>query len=107
MLCSRFMVMSFPFVSIIERNERQKKLDAISLNKSNANEGINKSAVISNQPKQTINIEKNNQTQDMVCLSNLEEIVFFTSTSRCLLDEMKTNRSTTKVNYDKYLEFFE
>lgn len=107
MLCSRFMVMSFPFVSIIERNERQKKLDAISLNKQNANEGINKSAVISNQPKQTINIDKNNQTQDMVCLSNLEEIVFFTSTSRCILDEIKSNRSTTKVDYDKYLEFFE
>ena len=107
MLYSRFMVMSFPFVSIIERNERQKKLDTISLNKTNANEGINKSAVISNQPKQTINIEKNNQTKDMVCLSNLEEIVFFTSTSRCILDEMKSNRSTTKVDYDKYLEFFE
>jgi hypothetical protein len=107
MLYSRFMVMSFPFVSIIERNERQKKLDAISLNKPNVDEVINKNAVISEKSKQTLNIETNNRTQDMVCLSNLEEIVFFTSTSRCLLDEMKTNRSTTKVDYDKYLEFFE
>ena len=107
MLCSRFMVMSFPFVSIIERNERQKKLDPISLNKPNVDEVINKNTVVSDKPQKTLNNGKNSQTQDMVCLSNLEEIVFFTSTSRCLLDEMKYTGTTKKVDYDKYLEFFE
>tara|TARA_Y100000389_G_C17253524_1_gene409342 strand:+ start:44 stop:319 length:276 start_codon:yes stop_codon:yes gene_type:complete len=47
------------------------------------------------------------QHQDMLCLSNLEEIVFFTSTSRCLLDEMKDVPSKPAVEYDKYLDFFE
>ena len=72
-------MMSAPFGPIVERTERQK----------------------------CSVIEKKNLPQYMPHVSNFEEIVFFTSSSRCLLDEIKTIAPSPKVDYDKYLEFFE
>lgn len=106
MLYSRLMVMSFPFVTTVERNERQKKKDVISANNKVPCAVSKENAVKSHEGKITSSVNEKN-VQDMICLSNLEEIVFFTSSSRCLLDEIKTKPPKSKVNYDKYLEFFE
>ncbi len=120
MLFSKFMVMSFPFITVIEKNERQKKLDAISLSKNNKEPNIfpdNKNIVGDNTLKEikvmeTIrerNISECPNSNDMVCLSNLEEIVFYTSTKKCLLTELYNTKNNDKppVDYDKYLDLFE
>lgn len=60
-------------------------------------------------PKKS-NDDKCKETEVMVCLSNLEEIVFYTHSSRCLLTELsgKKNTKTQTVDYyDKYLDYFE
>lgn len=115
MMFTRFMVMSFPFITLIEKNEKQKRLDAISLKKKggdyhNENNTINASKEV--KPVKAIcqkDIGKSANSNDMICLSNLEEIVFYTSTDKCLLDEIcnSTNKSTPPVDYDKYLHLFE
>ena len=83
--------MSFPLVKDSRKNENEKRTNS---------EDSEKRVVCEKKSKRP-------QYQDMVCLSNLEEIVFFTSTSRCLLDEMKDVTSKSAVEYDKYLDFFE
>ena len=120
MLFSRFMVMSFPFITVIEKNEKQKKLDAISLSNNNKEHNIvpdNKNIVGDNTNKEikvmeTIrerNISECPALYDMICLSNLEEIVFYTSTKKCLLTELYNTENKVKppVDYDKYLDLFE
>ena len=43
---------------------------------------------------------------DMIFLSNLEEVVLHTSSSKCLMRELLPETKNTKpVEYDKYLEF--
>ena len=92
------MVMSFPFVRVIEKNERDKKSREVYPNKANAITELKNP-----QQKQK---EKCPEKYDMI--SNLEYFSFYTSTSRCLLDDIK--RPTPKAfppNYDKYFEYFE
>ena len=108
MLYSNFMVMSFPFITVIEKNERQKKLETISLEKPNIPSNIHeKSQKVTIESTAKPQQEKCPKNYDMVCLSNLEEIVFYTSSSRCLLSELKLNSKPSNVDYDKYLDFFE
>lgn len=96
MLYSKFMVMSFPFVAVVERNEKKKKLGVVN----------NEKFVRDEQSQKCPKPEPKNQSQDMVFLSNLEEIVFSTSPSRCLMDEMRVT-PRPPIDYDKYLDFFE
>ncbi len=96
MLSSQFMVMSFPFVTVVERNEKRKKMDLLG--------GDN--IIPPKQSQKCPKPEPKNESQDMVCLSNLEEIVFSTSSSRCLMDEMRLT-PRPPIDYDKYLDFFE
>lgn len=104
MLYSHFIVMSFPFVNVVERNERQKKINIIPSNKSTPLVVNKESSVNSKENKPSVVTEKN--VQNMVCLSNLEEIVFLTSSSRGSLYNMKSTPKPV-VDYDKYLDFFE
>ena len=97
MLRCKFLVMSFPFITVVEKNERQKQLPPKSIEKTVANTTANVNDI---PPK------KNPEKCDMICLSNLEEIVFYTSTSQCLLNEMKVP-TKQPVDYDKYLDYFE
>lgn len=108
MLYSNIMVMSFPFITTIEKNERQKKINAISIEKINTKTG-NHSKNDIKSPESTIKptSDQYSETHDMICLSNLEEVVFYTSTSRCLLKELRCFSKSTPVDYDKYLDFFE
>lgn len=112
--------MSFPFITVIEKNERQKRLDAISLSKTNKETNIvsdNKNMVGDNNSKgikdvETIrerNMSESLNSNDMICLSNLEEVVFYTSTKKCLLTELYNTEKKVKppVDYDKYLDLFE
>lgn len=96
MLYSRLMVMSFPFVTVVERNEKRKKMDLLG--------GDN--IITPKQSQKCPKPEPKNESQDMICLSNLEEIVFSTSSSRCLMDEMRLT-PRPPIDYDKYLDFFE
>lgn len=97
MLSSRLMVMSFPFVTVVERNEKRKKMDLVG--------GDN--IIRPEQSQKCPNPEPKNESQCMICLSNLEEIVFSTSSSRCLMDEMRLIPRPPPIDYDKYLDFFE
>tara|TARA_Y100000389_G_scaffold155236_2_gene155855 strand:+ start:1615 stop:1965 length:351 start_codon:yes stop_codon:yes gene_type:complete len=116
------MVMSFPFITVIEKNERQKRLDAISLKKSNKESKIisdNKNNIVDNNSSKEMkdvetirekNISEYSSLNDnIICLSNLEEVVFYTSTKKCLLTELYNPGKKVKppVDYDKYLDLFE
>ncbi len=98
MLYSQFMVMSFPFVTVVERNEKRKKMGLVG--------GDNDNIIHPKQSQKCPKPEPKNESQDMICLSNLEEIVFSTSSSRCLMDEIRVT-PRPPIDYDKYLDFFE
>lgn len=98
MFYSNFMVMSFPFITVVERYERQKK------------EAVNKlppvdSNIISKNkdtPK-----KENSYKDNMICLSNLDEIVFYPCPQKSIFAELRSNINKSPVDYDKYLDFFE
>ena len=124
MFYSNFMVMSFPFITMVEYNEKAKKnkqLDAKQLDtkqldtkqldakqhniRSLCPEKSNKS---SSNEERSIKNDGDKKYCDMIFLSNLEEVVFHTSSSECLMRELLPETKNTKpVDYDKYLEFFE
>tara|TARA_Y100000389_G_scaffold191825_1_gene218579 strand:+ start:1440 stop:1664 length:225 start_codon:yes stop_codon:yes gene_type:complete len=74
------MVMSFPFIAVVERNERQKK------------EAVNN----------LLPVDRN-----MICLSNLDEIVFYPCSRKEIFSALRPNMNKPPVDYDKYLDFFE
>jgi hypothetical protein len=88
--------MSFPFITVVERNERQKKEAANNLSQ------VDYDIISKNKesPKKEI-CDKDN----MICLSNLDEIVFYPCPRKSIFSKLKYNKP--RVDYDKYLDFFE
>lgn len=115
MLYSNFMVMSFPFITMVEHNEKKKRKNALEL-ENNLSTVVADKSINTNIDNKNIkpsskkcNKEHNkNEYKDMVILSNLDEVVFQTSSSKCLMDELFPKQKNKKeINYDKYLDFFE
>tara|TARA_A100001011_G_C14321225_1_gene850754 strand:+ start:1157 stop:1468 length:312 start_codon:yes stop_codon:yes gene_type:complete len=103
------MVIRFPFVTSVERTEKDKNY-----NVSEENPKKRKPPPINLAPKKvkppTTNLSSKKSEvyneRDMICLSNLEEVVFYNSPYKCPFNEIN-NKKSTPVNYDKYLDFFE
>ena len=107
MLYSNYMVMSFPFITVIERNEKLKRKNVLEQSSTSTNKGCPLSKECK---KKDVAPDKEHcdKYKDMVLLSNLEEVVFQTSSSKCLMDELfPQQKNKKKINYDKYLDFFE
>lgn len=97
-----FPVTSLSFVNQTERNEKQRKASSPPVAiPATVSPDINVS-----KNKKGKESEKSLDKHDMICLSNLEEVVFYTCTSQCLLHEIKASRGCP-VDYDKYLDYFE
>ena len=114
MFYSNFMVMSFPFITMVEYNEKAKKnkqLDAKQLDTKQLDaKQYNIRSLCPEKSNKTSTNEKQSIKNDcdMIFLSNLEEVVFHTSSSKCLMRELlPETKNTQPVEYDKYLEFFE
>lgn len=115
MFYSNFMVMSFPFITMVEYNEKAKKnkqLDAKQLDSKQLDSKQHniRSLCPEKSNKSSSNEERSIENDcDMIFLSNLEEVIFHTSSSKCLMRELLPETKNTKqpVEYDKYLEFFE
>ena len=99
MLYSNFMVISFPFVTLVERTEKVQKQNV----SGEVNKEIMKSPPTNSPPPKKLEL---NNERDMICLSNLEEVVFYNSPYKCPFNETNKKKKTP-VDYDKYLEFFE
>jgi len=54
-----------------------------------------------------MNKKNNIETDDIICLSNLEEVVFYSPMPKYLSSETKSTLKAQQVDYDKYLEYFE
>ena len=95
------MVMSIPFISVIEQNERERKRER-------ERKGVNNFSkpdsddVINKLPK-----TEDSHKENIICLSNLEEIVFYPCSQRPLNNVFKYKKCKPCVDYDKYLDFFE
>jgi len=105
------MIMNFPFITIVERNEKSKKsinnLLPVDCNTASKNKDISNKNI---QNKEIQNKEILNEYDNMICLSNLEEIVFDSSCPcprKYIFDSLKPNKSKSNIDYDKYLDFFE
>ena len=115
MLHSNFMVMSFPFITAVEINEKKKKLDMISLNKINTELTNSSDKKPKTEPKKSEtsqnNSSENTEKENMICLSNLEEVVFYKSSPKRTTNKSNSERKNSIPlpfnNYDKYLDFFE
>lgn len=107
MLYSNFMVMSFPFINMIEYNEKLKRKNALE----SSSTLTDKSCSLSNECKKKLvspDKEHCDKYKDMVILSNLEDVVFLNSSSKCLMHELfPPQKNKKKIDYDKYLDFFE
>jgi hypothetical protein len=94
--------MNFSFRSVTNKSNQESEKHCESLQNSNKCKDKQQNA------KTEIHEDRFQENQNMVCLSNLEEIVFYTQSSKCLLKEMKLYKEQqTPVDYDKYLDFFE
>ena len=93
MLLCRILGINCPFITVIERNDRRKTRPT--------NEFVMLPPIVSEVPQ-----KKNPEKYDMICLSNAEDIVFYTCSSQCLLNEMNVS-AKPPVNYDSYLDYFE
>ena len=84
--CGNFIVMSFPFITEIERNELKKEKQKTKIE----------------TPIQPPTPSKpGSQYESLVCLSNLEEIAYLPK------GKNKKHVNKTPVDYDKYLDYFE
>ena len=109
MFYSNFMVMSFPFITMVEYNEKAKKNKQLDAKQLDAKQHNIRSLCPEKSNKSSSNEERNIKNDcDMIFLSNLEEVVLHTSSSKCLMRELlPETKNTEPVEYDKYLEFFE
>lgn len=116
MFYSNFMVMSFPFITMIEYNEKGKKNKRADTKPANIgsvcpekrhNVTVGHEECKKNNNDSDINL-RDKERCDMAFLSNLEDFVFYTSSSNCLMRELSRETKTKNpIEYDKYLEFFE
>ena len=108
-MLTNFLVMGFPFITMIERKERQNTLDNINKKVGEPRKPLTLPPVPkSSEPSKNETDCRELTHDDMICLSNLEDVAFYTVSTNCLLDEINPNRKKKKyVDYDKYLDFFE
>lgn len=109
MLYINLMVMSFPFITVIEHNEKLKRKNALELS---SNLTINNRSLCKESKKQDVspNKEELDKYQDMAIMLNYEEICFQPSPTspKCLMRKLFPEQKNKKIiDYDKYLDFFE
>ena len=113
MMYSNFLVMSFPFITQIEYDEKMKREKALksSNNLTNVNNiHANRAAKKKHEQceKDSCNKTHCDKSHNLTLLSNLEEIAFLSSPSRCSRCELfPASKEKKIINYDKYLDFFE
>ena len=108
MLYSNYIVMSFPFITQIEYDEKIKREKALMKSSSNP---TNKNYSLSeeNKKKSPHPVKEDcDKYKHAELLSNLEDVVFQTSSSKCLSHQLSPpQKNKKKIDYDKYLDFFE